>query len=542
MAGLRGPRRSWALALVAAGCAGQPNWTELPPPPVAGAIKGRVTDHNRMPLPDHIVAIGGEKTTTDGGGWFSFPQIPAGYDLIVASPDRARATVYQELTRRDPVVTHGRGREGGRKRAYAHQAQIDVTVSGGEPAPKTSWHVAFAAPGASGDLLVRGFSPDGSGVVRPGTLDVAWDGADTISGVVLALLMKEHGPNHDLSPWFAKQPITLRAGGTAQVTIVLAKVPTVMRPPGKVTLPPTAPPFPLEYHEHFSLPGAGRVLHSAHASQWKPFAVPDLRAFGLELCAEAFQWNPYLRSSWSQCGYAPDKQAVIELPPAPAISSPAWGTTAAIGLRFSWAPVPNAVYRLLLADTANQPTRADRPTIEIFTARATATWPDLSGVGIVFPRPPAGYGATVGARGPFASLDQLVAPPDASAKGTRERWSSDSQELSVPVQAPLGPEEAACQKLRLGTITCGEAAPGADVDRELYVLPAINKKLRTFPDFANAVNIHCVRDCAEARAFTKAYKEYSQANPGFDDHQPLGPLPPPPPPPPAMLEEMRRRR
>jgi hypothetical protein len=50
---------------------------------------------------------------------------------------------------------------------------------------------------------------------------------------------------------------------------------------------------------------------------------------------------------------------------------------------------------------------------------------------------------------------------------------------------------------------------------------AINNKLRHFPQFANAVGIHCVRDCEGARAFNRAYAEYERAHPEFDLNEPM---------------------
>ena len=524
--------------LVLAGCAGQASWNELPAPPAppaqAGPITGTVLDSTGKPLPDHIVAIGGERTTSDGEGRFSFPQIPAGYDLVIASPDHTRATIYQDLGRRDPVVTHETPLRAAR--AHAHSAQIDVTVTGGEAA-KDSWHVNFASSRASADLLLRGMAPDAAGVVKPGTLAIAWDGADTITGVVMALLMKDQ--RKTLVPWFAQQQVTLHAGETARVQLALAKAPVVMRPAGKVTQPDGVPPFDPQYHEHFSVPGSGRALHSTSASRREAFAVPDLRAFGIELCTEAFQWNPYFRSHRTQCGVDPGKGAVLALPPAPSFLSPAWDTPATPGMRFSWTSQPSAVYRLMLTTVGRKPTTAF-PQIDIYTARTTASWPDLSAVGVAFPLGLIYYGVTIGALGPHRSIDDLAAPREPIAQRQRptDRWSSESQELSVPVRPPLGPAEAACVLPRGSSIICGEAAqPGGR--REIYVLSAINKTIRNHPDFANAVNIHCVRDCAEARAFTKAYEDYGNAHPDFDADEPLPPSEPPPPPPPEMFEKRR---
>jgi hypothetical protein len=519
-----------------AGCAGQAGWNELPAPPAqAGPITGTVLDSAGRPLPDHIVAVGGERTTSDGEGRFTLPHIPAGYDLVIASPDHSRATVYQDLGRRDPVVTHETPRRDARARA--HKAQVDVTVTGGEAA-KASWHVNFASPRASADLLIKGMAPDAAGVVKPGTLAIEWDGADTITGVVMALLMKEE--RRALTPWFAQQQVTLRTGETARVQLVLAKVPVVMRPAGKVTLPDGVPPFDTQYHEHFSVPGSGRALHSSYASRREAFAVADLRAFGVELCTEAFQWNPYLRSQRTQCGVDPAQGAVLALPPAPAFTSPAWDTPATPGMRFSWSPHPGAVYRLMLATVGGKPTAAF-PQVDIYTAKTTASWPDLSAVGVAFPTGLTYYGVTIAALGPHSSIDDVAVPREAGAAQRRptDRWKSESQELSVPVRPPLGTAEAACVLPAADVITCGDAPAGPGQRRERYVLSAINDKIRSYPDFANAVNIHCVRDCAEARAFAKAFEDYQQAHPDFDAVAPLPPEPPPPPPPPEMFDKRR---
>jgi hypothetical protein len=61
--------------------------------------------------------------------------------------------------------------------------------------------------------------------------------------------------------------------------------------------------------------------------------------------------------------------------------------------------------------------------------------------------------------------------------------------------------------------------------RELYVLSAMNQKLQFYPDFAAYLGMTSVSNCADARSFARAYRKFSEANPGFDLHQPLGALP-----------------
>jgi hypothetical protein len=61
----------------------------------------------------------------------------------------------------------------------------------------------------------------------------------------------------------------------------------------------------------------------------------------------------------------------------------------------------------------------------------------------------------------------------------------------------------------------------------------MNMKMAHYPRFAEAIGMHCVHDCAEARAYMKAYDAYAHDHPGFDADQPIDPRPPVVPPPPS---------
>jgi hypothetical protein len=291
-----------------------------------------------------------------------------------------------------------------------------------------------------------------------------------------------------------------------------------------VDVPKEDPGFDPSYIEEYRLPDAGFAAHGpgpAHAA----YDIPDLTGFGLQLCAHAFQWNPYLHSDRVQCGVALGKQTTIALVSPPVFKSPAWQTHATPGMSFTWTPVQGAVYRLSLASQADK-SSADRPRVEIVTTRPEAAWPDLQAVGVAFPKPLAAYAAEVYALGPFASMDDLVSPQGLGDPAPRDRWRAGSKELSIPVEPPLGKEEAAC--VFKETVFCGTKPT-----EEYYRLSVINRMIRRYPQFAATVRIHCVRDCEDARRYTKAYQEYSEAHPGFDEDEPLDMLyerePAPPP-------------
>jgi hypothetical protein len=510
--------RRLAALIVVAGCANQTTWIAPPVAVTPGPVNGLVLDGGNRPLPDQTVAIGAEKTTTDGEGRFAFANVPVHYDLAVASPNGALATVYQGLTRRDPIVVVAASSG----RAPTRTATIAVTLAGGDAAAG-SWLIYFASARASEVPHDRPLMAAGDKLRSPEPLMIQWDGADTVSGVVIALSMRKEKLVIPQA-LFAQQSLTVRAGQTAAITLRPARAPVVRRPSPFVDVPKEDPGFDPNYIEEYRLPGVGFAAHGpgpAHA----PYDIPDLSGYGLQLCAHAFQWNPYLHSDRVQCGLAPGKQTTVALASPPVFKSPAWGTHATPGLSFGWTPVQSAVYRLSLASQGLK-SSAERPRVEIVTARTEAAWPDLRAVGVAFPSGLAAYAAEVYALGPFASMDDLASPQGLGDPAPRDRWRAGSKELSIPVEPPLGKEKAAC--VFKETVLCG-----AKPMEEFYRLSVINRKLRRYPAFANAVRIHCVHDCEGARTYTKAYQEYAEAHPGFDQSEPLDmlherePMPPP---------------
>jgi hypothetical protein len=487
---------------------------KAPAQPETAPVAGTVVDRKwGRALPDQIVVLDGQRATTDVAGRFSFARAPARYDLTILSPNGKRATIYQGLSRRDPRLVH----TAARTRSFAHRARIMGMVLGGLP-PGASVDVQFAAPGAAVKTPRPAFGAAPTADFGP--ITVSWDGADTLAGRMVVLLRKDEKAkeieNDHLSAWYAQKSIRLAAGQTVTVDLKPAPVPVVRRPFPSITRP-KGNTFGslLEYHEHYEIPGSGWALWGDGMAP----EVADLRAFDVELCGEARAMDPWLPSSDTACGFPLTEPRSVPLVAPPAFTTPPWGTVAVPGLRFAWSGAPGAIYRLSIGPAGSRQ-RALEPTIDVITAKTEARWPDLSALGLPFPRPPAAYAATIEMDGPYASIDEATAPAAASAAG-RRRWSSGSQQHSIPVYPPLGKEEAACPD-RSGVV----CATGG-----VYQLTAMNRKIRRYPAFANAVGIHCVRDCAGAEAFMTAYGDYLRAHPGFDDNEPQEPFPPEVPPP-----------
>jgi hypothetical protein len=365
-----------------------------------------------------------------------------------------------------------------------------------------------------------------------GPLTVRWDGPAAISGQLLALQMVR-APTHGRlrSASLARAKVTLRDGAQLKLDATLAPLPIEPRPADVVSGVPE--PLVAETVHDYRIPGFGWAMHGV--GPFRPgtdYDSPDLSGVGAVLCVDAFLWNPYKRSSVRRCGLATKDAAELALPDAPSFREPGADASVTRGMRFSWSPVAGAVYALELAPEGD-PSHA-APEIELYTAETSAIWPELGDLGVEFPTALNTYRVTVSALGPHHTVDELAAARGPGAALPGLLWRATSRDLDLPVRPPLGPEEARCAFEPGSAVVCSPGIPGSiEPSQEFYMLSAINNKLRNYPEFARAIGIHCVRDCARARAFVKAYQAYAKAHPGFDANQPLGPMPPPPPMPPG---------
>ena len=84
----------------------------------------------------------------------------------------------------------------------------------------------------------------------------------------------------------------------------------------------------------------------------------------------------------------------------------------------------------------------------------------------------------------------------------------------------------------------------ASDEPEIYMLGAMNAKLRHYPEFASAIGTRSVADCDGARTFVRRYAEYSAAHLDFDIDEPreyasvAPPEPPPGPPSDIKMEKI----
>ena len=494
------------------------------------AINGRVVDFStQRPLVGRTVAVGALRAVTDAEGRFSLAGVPPTYDVILVEPDRTTVTVYRRLQRRDPLLTANLHRENRWK--PQHYATVRGTLAGGGPYPTAYPDYATVYLFSEQQSMDRPLlPPEPLGPdFRP--LSVGWDGVLSVKGLLVALRRVPEVPpvarkkgEHEtkakpaFSTWIGHRELALTYRETT-VDLVLS------RPPVKHLSGSSNADFTWALY-HLPFPGAVLPLTAPGQQQAAAFdfVVPDLHALGGQYCVQAdFRSSD---SSTVRCGIPLGaKQVALKVEPPPRLNPP--DETAAPEMSFSWSGDPWAVYLLEIDVQFPTPTN---PSIYIYTTETSTKWPDLAPVGIRFPIGAASYACRVRGLGPYADLDEAVGPDGLGAMIPKEMRRSVSQSFSFIVEpsarAAVTTKRAAnaggsCDVPYGSAIVCNQWT-NVD-DREMYVLSAINMKLKHYPQFAAAIGMSCVRDCASARKFAAAYARYRTDHPGFDANEPREP-------------------
>ena len=99
--------------------------------------------------------VGEQRTTTAQDGTFVLGEVPSVYDLMIVDANRERVTVYQRLSRRDPLLVH-EAPEPADEWTAEHSARIYSNPSIDGHAPAGAATTAFFSPtvGAVGDPAV----------------------------------------------------------------------------------------------------------------------------------------------------------------------------------------------------------------------------------------------------------------------------------------------------------------------------------------------------------------------------------------------------
>jgi hypothetical protein len=479
------------------------------------AVTGRVVDRRTgAGLSGRVVIAGGQRTTTVADGSFSLPDVPALYDLAIVDAGAARVTVYQRLTRRDPLLIHD-GRAPIDEWNATHSARLygNPTIDGRPPAVAT--RMGF-------------FTPTLAAVVDPVVLH--WNQPGTLDGEVVAVALDDSGSRSaDSAPtsaavvsgWAARRPVAVTPSMAATVDLALAPLPR-RRVRGALAVPDGFQVSALIESFRLAIPGADLPIRRDERDGLRGvvYELPDAGGFGASRCVTALAEGEGTTGA-TRCRAGADGTFGLALDRPPRLVSPAHGTAFERDTVFSWSRFPGGVQVLQLAGSGRE---GNHPDVTIYTPDTSVSWQALAGTGVAFPGGCSIYQVTAGGRGPYASIDEAVAAGGIGAWIPAEaRW---SQSLPITVTVPRWPrpepnsfEAKLCHYPRGRVVVC---TPPTNADNgEYYVLSAINNKLRSFPEFTKSIGLYCVHDCETARQFMKAFRDYRAKHPGFDDKQPL---------------------
>ena len=391
-------------------------------------VHGIVLDSaTKRPLFGRTISIGALNTKSDEQGAFQLRSANPVYDLTIADADGSTISIYQGLTRRDPVLLH-RHSSFGIDTAYS--ASIAGTLSKPDAESLTSKDVAvvqfFSAAGDDHTLLggsVPPYAPDYGLFLR-------WRGVSSIAGTLVARAIVE--PTQSSADprlhFFVQREVTLQDGEMRLESLTLSPVSTKQLT-GTVALPNGIRLTQLQEYYRLPLPNAVIAINNfVDPSPNFAHEVDDLAGDGKQLCVMAISNTPSSLST-ERCGLATHSNNVsITLQVAPSLLAPAAGDVLTKNTQFSWSPFENGVYLLQLEPAV--PSRST-PNIDLYTTKTSASWPARS----VDPSLATFYECSVGGLGPFTSIDDA-----ASAEGLGAIIRPElRRSFSPPLELTTGP-------------------------------------------------------------------------------------------------------
>jgi hypothetical protein len=391
-------------------------------------LRGVLLDFaTKRPLVGRRLAVGQKHTTSDEEGLFQLDGVSGSYDLVISEANGSVVSVYQGLTRRDPVVLqrpNAFGVEGDRS------SWVRGTLSrpGHEPLTEADpASVQFFSPLGDARIVLGGQAPPFGPVYE---LLVQWYGAADLKGTVFARGTLV-GTSGDAEPFFAMQQLELQSGETATLDLELSSVER-RKVAGSVSAPADAALTRIEEYYRLPLPNAVLAVNDASTSTSAfEHEVEDLRATGGTLCVAALgSGKGSLRTE--RCGIelgATDVSLKLQAPPA--LSEPAPGDPLDSESQFSWTAFDGGIHRLALETSV--PT-AGSPNIYVYTAATSVTWSSLAELGAPA-RPSTHYTCTITGFGPFSSVDDAAALAGLGAHVPTEQRNSES----APVELTAAP-------------------------------------------------------------------------------------------------------
>lgn len=396
----------------------------------AGTVDGKVLTLWRQGAKGRQVFMKGRAPVTLVDGSFSFANVASPYDVFIAEPGGETFSIYQGLTRRDPVLWF--------HTAYTtaldelpHLATVHGILRGDFPFPIDNEHgltVYYQSDRAKSFWQAN--RPEwhaNSAGPRFGRMRVAWAGAPSLTGQLVVVGQHAVDKKKWVDAYVGRAPLTLAAGQEAFQEVTLQPVP-IGRMAGSVSI--DNKDMVREIGFSYQLPGMSSPVGIGSCPVYKTFdcELPDLGVLGGEYCAVinyAFVFD-HGRGMTRRCG---GKLGMTDFSfrvgPPPKLEQK--GTTMASHGTLSWTDTEKGVYMVTLA-----PDYRERrlPHIKVFTSATSIHWPDFAVLGTKFPVG-AKYTCKVTRLSPYESIDD-----SASSRGFTE--TADYQEVeSVPLELTL---------------------------------------------------------------------------------------------------------
>ena len=408
-----------ALAAQARADAGK---TEKPGPlkgqiavsPQTGMLEGR-----SLFIDGHEIAVSQNR--------FSVKRAGARYDAWLLDKAKRAVTIYQGLTRRDPVL---RVAGNGQAPSMAYQATLHGILRGDFPFPVErgrGLNVYLFAEGASSFWQAHPLEwGDGqSAGPRFGRMRVHWSGARAIAGELYAVGEIAEEKRRWVGAWLAHAPVTLSEGAEVFQEMTMQALPAG-HIAGSVSI--AGKDVVREIGFDYRLPGKSNrlALGSCPVLNTYDCRLPDLSSLGGEYCAHIYFQFPVRYQSNGNSTRCAGKLGMTDFSFHVA-AEPQWvGVSRATSMTpktvLHWKDQGPGVYQVILS--ASYDSKKTGPAIIIYTGQSSVRWPDLSDVGLDFPAG-ASYGIKVTRYSPCLSVDELT-----SAKGWDK--SADYEEAEAP--------------------------------------------------------------------------------------------------------------
>jgi hypothetical protein len=403
----------------------------------AGTVEGMVLARgSRQGAKGRQVFMKGRAPVTIRDGGFSFANVASPYDVTIAEPIGDTISIYQGLTRRDPVLWFHTGYTSA-SHDSPHQATIHGILRGDFPFPVDRNHgvtVHFLSDRAQS--FWRADPPEqhtNSAGPRFGRMRVSWEGAPTMPGQLVAVGQHAVDKKKWVDAYVGRAPLTLTAGQEAIQEVTMQPV-AIGRIAGSVSI--DNKDMVREIGFGYQLPGMSGRVGLGTCPVYKTFdcELPDLSALGGEYCAFISYSFIYDRGhgQTTRCG---GKLGMTDFSfrvgPPPNLKQKDKPATMTSDGTLSWTDADKGVYMVTLA---SEPRKRRLPHITVFTSATSIHWPDFEALGSKFPVG-AKYTCQVTRLSPYESVDDLASPRGFTQTADFQKVESLPLELTL-VQRP----------------------------------------------------------------------------------------------------------